>query len=276
MTTSEALRRPPPARWGRAASVAAFVGALGALSGQARAQLSDPEVRPTRGPLITDAVRAGDADATAVELNPAQLGLLTSGSLELVAAGGTSESATAARTRRGAGLYWGGTVFGPNALGIGLTGVNGNSNLGVAGHTTFRLAYAVRLGRSGALGAAWGHIWGGALAGTDTFDFGLSIRPGRHLAFGLTLEDAWEPSSLPRLWNLEIAVRPLGTDRLELAIGAAHANNDLWRRFVPRARLSLTLVDGLRLYAEGQRTPVAMGPVALEGGRPEERRVGNE
>ncbi|HXU02684.1 MAG TPA: hypothetical protein VN903_17085, partial [Polyangia bacterium] len=48
----------------------AFVAALGALSGQARAQLSDPEVRPTRGPLVTNAVRAGDADATAVELNP--------------------------------------------------------------------------------------------------------------------------------------------------------------------------------------------------------------
>ena len=266
MTTSEASRRSPPARRARATSAVALVGAFLALTGQARAQLSDPEVRPTRGPLVTNAVRAGDADATAVELNPAQLGLLTSSSLELVAAGGTSESATAARTRRGAGLYWGGTVFGPNALGLGLTGVNGNSDLGIGGHTTFRLAYALRLGRAGALGAAWGHIWGGPIAGTDTFDFGLSIRPGRHLAVGLTLEDAWEPSSLPRLWNLEIAVRPLGTDRLELAIGAAHANNDLWRRFVPRARLSVMLVDGFRLYAEGQRTPVAMGPVALEGG----------
>ena len=34
----------------------------------ARAQASDPELRPTRGPYITGAVRAGDADATAVEL----------------------------------------------------------------------------------------------------------------------------------------------------------------------------------------------------------------
>src|SRR6185295_13105015 len=147
MTTSEASRRSPPARRARATSAVALVGAFLALTGQARAQLSDPEVRPTRGPLVTDAVRAGDADATAVELNPAQLGLLTSSSLELVAAGGTTASATAARTRRGVGLYWGGTVFGPNALGLGLTGVNGNSDLGIGGHTTFRLAYALRLGR---------------------------------------------------------------------------------------------------------------------------------
>ena len=35
---------------------------------------------------------------------------------------------------------------------------------------------------------------------------------------------------------------------------------------MPRARLSATLVDGLRLYAEGARVPVAAGPLALEGG----------
>src|SRR5262245_61845022 len=94
-----------------------------AIPGAARAQLSDPETRPTRGPQITGAARAGDADATAVELNPAQLGLLTGGSLELVAAGGTQASAAASRNRRGAGLYWGATVLGPHALGASLTWV---------------------------------------------------------------------------------------------------------------------------------------------------------
>ena len=83
----------------------------------ARAQVSDPEMRPTRGPLITDAPRAGDADATAVELNPGLLGLLPGGSLELVGATGARASAAAARNRRGAGLYWGAPIFGPNAIG---------------------------------------------------------------------------------------------------------------------------------------------------------------
>ena len=147
-----------------------------------------------------------------------------------------------------------------------MTGVTDGTAFAIDGHTTLRLAYALRLGRSAALGAAWGHIWSGRFAGTDTFDFGLSARFGRYAAVGVTLEDAWQPSSLPRLWNAEIAVRPTGTDRFELVLGAAHANADEWRRFVPRARLSATLVDGLRLYAEGARVPVAAGPLALEGG----------
>ena len=125
--------------------------------------------------------------------------------------------------------------------------MSGNGGFGIDGHTNLRVAYALRLGRAGAIGAAWGHIWGGAFAGTETFDFGLSVRPGRRDELGLTVEDTWQPSSLPRLWNLEIAVRPTGTDRLEVAIGAAHANADLWRLLVTRARLSLKIVEVLRI-----------------------------
>src|SRR5262245_13682358 len=269
MTTVEASRRPGPGRPARAAAcLAAGLGVLYVSAGPARAQISDPETRPTRGPLITDAHRAGDADATAVELNPASLGLLPGGSLELVAAGGTSASAGAARHRRGAGLYWAAPIFGPHALGFGLTHVvDATDNVAFAldAHTIFRLAYALRLGRQAALGAAWSHMWSGRFAGTDTFDFALSTRFGRYAAFGLTLEDTWQPVGTPRLWNAEVAVRPTGTDRLEVAIGAAHANADEWRRFVARARASVMLVEGLRLYAEGARVP-AGGALALEGG----------
>ncbi len=267
MTTPEASRLPAAARLAAAAAFSgAFLAVFLANPAPARAQASDPETRPTRGPLITDAARAGDADATAVELNPAQLGLLTGGSLELVASGGTSASAVAARNRRGAGLYWGATIFGPHALGAALTGVTSSgSSFGVDGHTTLRLAYALRLGRSFALGAAWGHIWSGRFAGTDTFDIGLSARFGRYAALGVTVEDAWQPVATPRLWHAELALRPTGTDRLELALGAAHANADQWKLFVPRARLSVTVIEGFRLYAEGERIPAGTA-VALEGG----------
>ena len=262
MTTSAASRLPVPVR-----VVLAVVLAMGV--GQAQAQVSDPEVRPTRGPLITNAARAGDADATAVELNPGSLGLLPGASLELVAAGGTSASSLDSRTRRGAGLYWAAPIWGPHSLGMGLTGVTGFNDSaaypGIDHHTTFRLAYALRLGRGAALGVAWAHLWSGRFAGTDTFDFGLSIRASRYAALGVTLEDAWQPESTPRLWNAEIAIRPLGTDRLELAIGGAHANADEWKRFVARARFWVKLVDGLRLYGEGQRVPNG-GALALEGG----------
>src|SRR5262245_15300200 len=245
MTTPAASRLPVPGRPAFAASLVvavigtlAFIGVLVGGASPARAQQSDPETRPTRGPFITGAVRAGDADATAVELNPAQLGLLPGGSLELVGTGGTSSSATASRMRRGAGLYWGAPILGPHALGAQLAGVSDAG--GFDGHTVLRLAYALRLGRTAAIGASWGHIWGGAFAGTDTFDFGVSARAGRYAALAVTLEDAWQPSSTPRLWNAELAVRPTGTDRLEVALGAAHANADEWKRIVPRARLSVT------------------------------------
>src|SRR3954453_13881987 len=117
MTRFAATRLPMPVRLALAASLFAVIIAASRL---AQAQVSDPEVRPTRGPLITNAARAGDADATAVELNPGSLGLLPGASLELVAAGGTSASTLDSRTRRGAGVYWGAPIWGPNALGFGL------------------------------------------------------------------------------------------------------------------------------------------------------------
>ncbi len=224
----------------------------------AQAQASDPELRPTRGPLITDAVRAGDADATAVELNPGALGLLPAAGLELV---GAAAGDGATLPRRGAGLYWATPFFGHSALGLGLTHVTGGDGAGIDTHTAFRLAYALRFLRGASLGVAWAHLWQGAFAGTDTFDFGLSVRGGRYLALGVTVEDVGAPHpaglsvALPRLWTGELAVRPLGTDRLELAVGAAHADGDAWRRLVPRARLAVRLTDGLRLYGDAQTSP---------------------
>ena len=189
--------------------------------------------------------------------------MLTGGSLELVAAGGTENGAVASRNRRGAGIYWGASILGPHALGAALTGVT-DSGFGF-GHTTLRLAYALRLGRSTSIGVAWGHLWGGPFAGADTFDIGLSLRASRWAALGITVEDAWQPNATPRLWNAELALRPLGTDRLEIAIGAAHANADEWERLRLRARRLVTLVAGLRLYAEGARVPAGTS-VAFEGG----------
>jgi protease-4 len=224
----------------------------------ARAQQSDPELRPTRGPLITGAARAGDADATAVELNPGALGLLPAGGLEIVGADAADGTVI---PRRGAGFYWGAPLLPHSALGLGLTRVGGASAAGIDAHTTFRLAYALHFLRGAALGVGWAHIWQGSFAGTDTFDFGLALRAGRYVAFGATVEDVGAPhpsglpAELPRLWTAELALRPLGTDRLEVAIGAAHADGDGWRRIVPRARLAVRLTDGLRAYAEGQTSP---------------------
>jgi protease-4 len=235
------------------AVVLAFLAGMLAASA-ARAQI-DPELRPTRGPFITDAARAGDADATAVELNPGSLGLLPAGDLQLV---GASAGDSTMLGRRGAGLYWATPVFAHSAIGLALNEVAGTEPaVGIDRHTGFRLAYALRLGRGAALGAAWGHIWGGRYGGTDTIDLGLSLRLGRFAGLGVTVEDAGAPHpagvpGAPRLWTGELVLRPLGTDRFEAAVGATHVEGDVWSAIAPRARLSVVLTRGLRLYGEGE------------------------
>jgi protease IV len=227
------------------------------LPSVARAQASDPELRPTRGPAIAESARAGDADATAVELNPAALGFMPAAGFELPWA---AASDPAVVPRRGAAGYLGLPIFLHSALGLGLSGVADATTQGIDAHTTFRLDYALRPLRGLSLGVSWAHIWGGRFAGTNTFDLGFSARLGRHVAFAGTVEDVGQPrpsfgAELPRLWIGELVVRPLGTNRLEVALGAAHADGDDWDRIVPRARLSATVLPGLRLYAEGESVP---------------------
>jgi protease-4 len=220
-------------------------------------QASDPDLRPTRGPFITGATRAGLGDATHTELNPAALALMPAADAELVGAiageGGTIP-------RRGAGLYLA-APFWSSGVGFSLSRVIGTSDAPVDDHTTLRLAYALRLGRYGAFGASWAHIWDGGFGGTDTFDLGLSLLAGRHFALAFTVEDVNQPRSasgateLPRLWTGELAVRPLGTRRVELAVGAAHANGDTWAHLVPWARVRVAVTGGFGLYAQAERVP---------------------
>ena len=231
---------------------------------RAWAQASDPDLRPTRGPFITGGARAGAGDATDTELNPAALALMPASDAELVGAAG----AGSAIPRRGAGLYLA-APFWSSALGFGLTHVAGNGDAPIDGHTTLRLAYALRLGRHAALGAAWAHVWDGAFGGTDTFDLGLSVLAGRHLALAVTVEDVGQPhpdtrvTALPRLWTAELAYRPLGTRRLEIAVGAADAQDDRWSGVVPWARASVQVARGFGLYAQASRVPAyGSGPFA--------------
>ena len=218
--------------------------------GAARAQTSDPEARPTRGVHVAAAARAGDADPTAVQENPAQLGLLPAGGLAVAA---DLWRAAAPLPGRGAGLFAATPVFARGGLGFGLSRVAASPRLGVDGHTTMQLGYGLGLGRSVALGASWVHVWGSRFGGTDTFDLAASARAGRHAALGLVVEDVGAPRPAPalpglaRLWAGELVVRPLGTERLELSAAATHVEGEQWRWIAPRARVAATVASGLRL-----------------------------
>ena len=219
-----------------------------------------PELRPTRGPYITDAARAGDADATAVELNPGALGFLPAAGAR---AGRRRRLDPAVVPGRGVGAYLGLPVFLRSALGFGLSRVAGTQRR--RGSTPTRRCGSPTRCTSCATprSASPGRTSGRAPSpATDTFDFGLSarrrpLRRARRDGRGRRRSRTRTPSApaLPRLWTAELVLRPLGTDRLEVALGAAHADGDGWDRLVPRARLSVTVIDGLRLYAEGESVP---------------------
>ncbi len=231
---------------------------MSVLSGaRAFGQASDPDLRATRGPFITGGTRAGLGDATDTELNPAALALMPAADAEVV---GSEAGQGATIPRRGLGLYLG-APFWSSGVGFAVSRVIGTGEAPVDDHTTLRLAYAHHLGRYGAVGISWAHIWDGAFGGTDTFDLGLSLLAGLHLAVAFTVEDVNQPlpasraTALPRLWTGELAYRPLGTRRLEIAVGAAHAGGDPWAHVVPWARLRVNVARGFGLYAQAERVP---------------------
>jgi protease-4 len=231
--------------------VAVLVAGLG---GRAHAQLlpDDADARPTRGVFVTGGARTGDADATALELNPGALGLLPAPSFALAA---DIWGENTPLPGRGAGFFLGAPVIGHSALGVGLQFVGSSPAVGVQSHTKFQLGYALRFGRNAGLGVTWAHLWRSAADGVDTFDIGLSLRPLRYLALGAVVEDVGDPRGLPRLWAGELVLRPLGTDRLEIAAGASHVQDQPWSHLSPRGRLAALLTDGLRLYGEGEIVP---------------------
>jgi protease-4 len=253
----------PPPRWTRPRCRIALALLGCAICGSARAQTADPEARPTRGVHVPNAARAGDADPTGVQENPAQLGLLRAPGLDVAI---DLNSRTAPLPGRGLGVFAATPIFGASGLGLGLSRVGSNARFGTDAHTTMQLGYALGLGRFAALGASWVHVWGSSFAGTDTFDLAASARFGRWAALGVVVEDVSEPKAaapapglprpeLPRLWAGELVVRPLGTQRLELAVGASHVQDQPWRWVAPRARLGVTVVPGLRLFATGTTLP---------------------
>jgi protease-4 len=224
----------------------------------ARAQTADPEARPTRGVHLPASGRAGDADATAVQLNPAQLGLLSAGQMAIAADVWRESVALAGR---GGGLYLASPLGSHAGIGWSLSHVADTPRQGIQSHTVMQLGLALRLGRVAAVGASWAHVWGSSFAGADTFDLGLSLRAGRHVALGFVVEDVNQPdaaaiaATLPRLWVGELVLRPLGTGRLELAAGAAHVQDQSWQWIVPRGRVAAMLTDGLRLVLTGETLP---------------------
>jgi protease-4 len=234
----------------------------GRAAAQTGGDLPDATFRATRGPFLPGAARAGDADATAVEMNPGQLPLLRTSAAAAVA---NVWGAGAVMPGRGAGVMLASPVWGGGGIGVGLHGVAGSDAGPLVGHTKFQLAYGIG-GRTFGMGVSWAHLFGGGYGGTDTFDVGLGWRPFSRAALGLVVEDVLrprlpdQPDRLPRRWAGELALRPAGTDRVELAAAAIHVEDDAWSRLGTRFRGVARVYGPFGLLADvelGPRRPGA-------------------
>ncbi len=227
--------------------------ALSIPAGAALAQEQEGDAwieEPTRGVNLPLVPLAGEHDALAVSANPAGLALLRSG--HLAAALDLADAEAAAGAGQGFGAFWG-TSYGGNLvprLGIGL-GVEtlrppGDILADDPGDAT-RLSFAkgLALGDSLAVGAAYRRFFGdGLVGGAGTWDLGVSSRWGPRVAVGLALRDLTAPDvqdvSVQRRYELDLALRPDGTERLELGaggrIGEREGDLDGWLRAGVRLR----------------------------------------
>jgi protease IV len=221
----------------------------------ARAQQPIPAGEPpTPGVYNPTLGVAGDADASAVEKNPAALGFLPSWSgvylhSELDPAGVVGG--------RGDGFFVATPLplFSMISLGAGVQLMRPPTIFPFPNEQKFSLALGVRLHPGVALGVSYAHVWaaqGPVAGGIDTLDVALSLRPARWLAAALVVHDLPGPAvrglSLQRVWEPELAIRPLSTNLVEVGVGARFGER---RGDVdPHFRLWIVPTAGLTIKAD--------------------------
>jgi protease-4 len=242
------------------------------LARPAAAQTIDAssELAPTRGVFLPGAAVAGSADATAVESNPGQLGLVEMTSTALVA---NAWNKHLAQEGRGLGLLFASPLIVSNlVIGAGFEWLRPSAEGTPESYRKLVLGGGLRLGAGLGLGATWEHLFQSRFAGMDSMSAGLGWRPSAYLALGAVGRDLTRPrlpgvpgARLPREWDAEVALRPIGTPRLELAGGLRVLDGAGDARLGPHGRLLLGLVPGLTLLADFDVPRTRITTTSLEG-----------
>ena len=218
----------------------------------ARAQAADVPLSPFRGVKVPGGAVAGDADGTSIELNPGQLGLLSGASSALLVDYWKHD---VQRPGRGGAFMLGTPLALGTALGVGFQWLRPSLPGTLNEYQKLQLGLGLRLGRGAGLGVSWEHLFSTGLEAPNSFTIGLGVRLSSMLAAGLAVRDVGRPrmvagaSDLPREWDFEAVLRPLSTDRLEIAGGVRLLQGDEVSA-LPRARLSLRLARGLLIFGE--------------------------
>jgi protease-4 len=209
---------------------------------------------------------AGDYDATAISLNPAGLATLGANSFALV-----STVLDDDQTLRGGG-GWGAFLALPvpffhTALGFSWQELSqpksftGGVTAGgvLLGQDARQITTSLASGnRHFGFGVTYAHLfWDNSpqYQGVDTIHFGVTLRPSRFWALGATVRDVLAPTGrvpqekFDRSYEVELALRPLGDARLEVAGGAWIGEED-GTPVDARARLLLRPLPGLAVYGQ--------------------------
>jgi protease-4 len=257
---------PPPGsgrvkrRAGAPAGLLAVLLATLVAPGHGRAQGQPPRPLggepPTAGLRLHTPTPIGTGDASAIEINPAALGPLEGASLLLQH---TELRSTGRLQGAGDALFAAAPLpYLPSlVLGGGLQWLRPAAAIGYPDSVKLSLGAAWRPFPALALGAVWHHFWANddaALDALSSADVGVLVRPAPWLALGLAVRDLTTPvlAGLPlqRLYDLELAWRPLADGRLELGVGVqvGERRGDV----DPSLRVVTEPWSGLRLFAQAQ------------------------
>ena len=208
------------------------------------------------GVAVAAGAVSGDAEATAVSLDAANLAFLPSWSVQYLH---TQLAEDDVRGGRGDALFFGAnTPLLPQlAWGAGLESIRPPLGFSYPAEAKLTLAFAWKLLPSLALGFGWAHIFGddskltGGGATFDTIDLSLSGRLGPWIGLALVVHDVNAPTvnsvPLQRVYEPELLFRPLGDRRFELAFAArlGERRGDV----SPRVRINVRPTSGLTLQA---------------------------
>jgi protease-4 len=189
-----------------------------------RAQIPAGE-QPTVGVYNPTVGVAGDADASDVEKNPAQLGFLRSWSGVYLHSELDPNGLVGGR---GDGFFFASPLpyLHALALGIGVQSIRPPTIFPYGDEAKLTLAFSWKLLPSLALGLSYAHLWSSkppVAAGIDTLDLAISMRFGAQVALAMVVHDV--PGSsvngvpLQRVYEPELAWRPWSRDLVEIAGG---------------------------------------------------------
>jgi protease-4 len=209
---------------------------------------------PTPGVYNPTIGLASDGDASAVDKNPALLGFQRSWSgvyLHSELDGGGTVGG------RGDGFFASTQLpyLTSLAVGAGVQLLRPPASFPYAGEVKLSLALAWRILPALSFGLSYAHLAsdkGPVAGGLDTLDLALALRIGRHFSTALVVRDVPSPAvaglPLQRVYDPELAIRPFGTDALEIGVGARFGE----RRgdIDPHFRAWLTPRRGLTIKAD--------------------------